>query len=90
MHRYATSTPRLAFGIAAVAMTVFTLGVFVVAPAMLDAGAHEPEPLASKVTTPASTDTVTGARIAIAAVHAPGLTQLHAHRPNRIATRKIE
>lgn len=91
MHRYETSTPRIAFGIAAVAMTVFTISVFVVAPAMLNASAHEPGQLAaSTVTTPATIGVVPGARIEVAAVHAPGLTQLQAHRPNRIGSQKVE
>ena len=91
MHRYEPSTPRLAFGIAAVAMSVLTIGVFVIAPAIMDAGAHEPEQLAaSTITTPASTGAIAGAPTQVAAVHGPGLTQLHAHRPNRIGSQKVE
>ncbi len=36
MNRYQPDTPRAAFGIAAVALTVLSLGVLVVAPAALD------------------------------------------------------
>jgi len=40
MHRYETSTPRVAFGIAAVAMTAITIGVLVVMPVRMEADSH--------------------------------------------------
>ena len=41
MNRYKTSTPRAAFGLAAIAMTALTLGLTVVLPARTDMGAHD-------------------------------------------------
>jgi hypothetical protein len=75
MHRYETSTPRVALGIAAVAMTAITVGILVVMPARIEAISHEPvSTLAtSQVTTLASTSAVTGATIDVVAVHGPGL-----------------
>jgi uncharacterized protein YjiS (DUF1127 family) len=74
MHRYETSTPRVAFAIAAVAMTVITVGVLVVMPAKLNTDDHEPSRLAaSKVATLASTSAVSGAAIDVVSLHVPGL-----------------
>jgi hypothetical protein len=75
MHRYETSTPRVALGIAAVAMTAITVAILVVIPARIEAISHEPvSTLAmSQVTTLASTSAVTGATIDVVAVHGPGL-----------------
>lgn len=74
MHRYEMSTPRVALGITAVAMTAITMGVLVVMPARMEAISHEPSMLtASKVTTLASTRAVTGATIDVVAVHEPSL-----------------
>jgi hypothetical protein len=74
MHRYETSTPRVAFAVAAVAMTAITIGVLVVMPASMEADSDEPGMLAgSKVTTLASTSAVTGATIDVVAVHESGL-----------------
>lgn len=74
MHRYETSTPRVALGITAVAMTALTMGVLVVMPASMEAARHEPRMLAaSKVTTSPSIRVVTGATIDVVAVHEPGL-----------------
>jgi hypothetical protein len=39
--RYETRTPRVAFAIAAVAMTAITLGVSVILPAKLELASHE-------------------------------------------------
>ena len=85
MHRYETSTPRVAFGITAVAMTAITIGVLVVMPARMYADSHEPGVLAaSNVTTLASTSAVTGATIDVA-VDEPGLdtTLCASSKPNR-------
>ena len=86
MHRYETSTPRVAFGITAVAMTAITIGVLVVMPARMYADSHEPGVLAaSNVTTLASTSAVTGATIDVVAVEQPGLdtTLCASSKPNR-------
>jgi hypothetical protein len=86
MHRYETSTPRVAFGITAVAMTAITIGVMVILPAKLDAEAHEPSMLvASKVTTVAPTNAVTGAAIDVVAAHEAGLATgpCTSSKPNR-------
>ena len=74
MHRYEPSTPRVAFAVAAVAMTAITLGVFVVVPATIEPDSREPNvQAASKVSTPASVSAVSDARIDIAATHGPRL-----------------
>jgi len=63
MHRYETSTPRVAFRITALAMTAITIGVLVVMPARMYADSHESGVLAaSNVTTLASTSAITGPR----------------------------
>jgi len=74
MHHYETSTPRVALGITAVAMTAITIGVLVVMPARMEADRHEPRMLATaQVTTLTSASAVTGATIDVVAVHEPGL-----------------
>src|SRR5205814_6853739 len=61
MNSYQTLIPRVAFGIAAVAMTAITIGVSVVMPARMDSDSPEPRMLdALTVTAPASTGDVTG------------------------------
>ena len=56
MNRYQPSSPRVAFGIAAIAMTVITIGVSVVMPARMDSDSREPRMLAAlKVTAAAFT-----------------------------------
>jgi len=78
MNHYEPSAPRVAFGIAAVAMTAITIGVSVIMPAQMDSTSREPRTLAaSTVTTPASTDIATGsASIDVAAVYEPGLATI--------------
>ena len=51
MNRYETSTPRAAFGLAAIAMTALTLGLTVVLPARTDMGAHDAPVLATSKAT---------------------------------------
>ena len=88
MKRYETHTPRVAFGIAAVAMTAITIGVSVVMPAKMDSDSREPRILATaKVTTPASTGVVTGsASVDVVALRDAGLStvrcasKMRAHR----------
>jgi hypothetical protein len=75
VNRYEPSTPRVAFGIAAVAMTAITIGVAVVIPASMDSDSSEPRVLeALKVTAPVSTGVATEAEsIDVVAVHEAGL-----------------
>lgn len=47
MHRYQTTTPRAAIGLAAVAMTVLTIGAAVVLPSEVLSGGRNPATLAS-------------------------------------------
>ena len=55
MNHYEPSSPRVAFGITAVAMTAITIGVSVVMPAKMDSDSREPRVLAAlKVTAPTS------------------------------------
>lgn len=42
MNDYRPSTPRATLGIAALAMTAATLGLFVFAPAMMESGGESP------------------------------------------------
>ena len=76
MNRYEPSVPRVAFGIAAVAMTAITIGMSVIMTAKMDSDRREPHMLAaSKVTTPASTDVAAGsASINVAAEYESGLS----------------
>ena len=76
MNQYEPSAPRVALGIAAVAMTAITIGMSVIMPAKMDSNSREPRMLAaSKVTTPVSTDVAAGsASINVAAVHEPRLS----------------
>jgi hypothetical protein len=76
MNRYEPLIPRVAFGIAAVAMTAITIGVSVIMPAKMDSDSREPRLLeALTVTAPASTGDVTGSEgIDVVAVHKAGLS----------------
>jgi hypothetical protein len=78
VNRYEPSSPRVAFGIAAVAMTAITIGVAVVMPAKMDSDSREPRVLAAlKVTTPASAGAVTGSEsFDVVAGHESGLSTL--------------
>ena len=59
MNRFQSSTPRLALGIAAMAMTVVTFGLFVVVPATIDSGSEDVRTqAATKLVTPAATEIV--------------------------------
>ena len=54
MQRYESSTPHVAFGIAAVAMTAITMGILVIMPAEMDFDRREPRMLeAARVMAPA-------------------------------------
>ena len=76
MNRYEPLIARVAFGIAAVAMTAITIAVSVIMPAKMDSGSPEPRMLeALTVTAPASTGDVTGSEsIDVVAVHKAGLS----------------
>jgi hypothetical protein len=84
MNRYQTLIPRVAFGIAAVAMTAITIGVSVVMPAKIDSDSAEPRMLeALTVTAPASTGEVTGSEsIDVVAVHEAGLSTVPCISPH--------
>jgi hypothetical protein len=59
MNNYRSSTPRVALGIAAVAMTAVTFGVFIVMPATIESGGEGVrKEAAAKVVTPAVTEAV--------------------------------
>jgi len=87
MNRYKTRIPRVALGLAAVAMTAITIGVSVVMPSRLDSDSREPrllEPLT--VTAPASAGEVTGSEsIHVVAVQEAGLSAVPcpSSQPNR-------
>jgi hypothetical protein len=75
VNRYQPSSPRVAFGIAAVAMTAITISVAVVIPASIDSDSREPRVLeALRVTAPASAGVVNDAEsIDVVAVHESAL-----------------
>jgi hypothetical protein len=74
MNRYEPLIPRVAFGVAAVAMTAITIGVSVIMPAKMDSDSPAPRMLeALTVTAPASTGDVTGSE-SVVAVHKAGLS----------------
>ena len=87
MNRYQPLIPRVAFGIAAIAMTAITIGVSVIMPAKMDSDSPEPRMLeALTVTAPASTGDVTGSEsIDVVAVHKAGLSAVPciSPQPNR-------
>jgi hypothetical protein len=87
MNRYEPLIPRVAFGIAAVAMTAITIGVSVIMPAKMDSDSPEPRMLeALTVTAPASTGDVTGSEsIDVVALHKAGLSAVPciSPQPNR-------
>src|SRR2546429_6112711 len=71
--RYEPSTPRVALGIAGVAMTVITIAVSVILPAQVDSVSPEPRVLvASTATPPASRGLVTVTSITVVAAREPG------------------
>ena len=93
MPTYQASTPRVAFAIAAAAMTAITMSVFVVMPAGMPADAHwlQSSTLASsKVDTGASASAVPVARIDVAAVREPGSATARTRHPTAAAAHKVE
>jgi hypothetical protein len=72
MNYYEPSIPRVALGIAAVAITVITIAVTVILPAQMDLGSNEPRMLAaSKVTAPAFKGLATVTRIDVVSAREP-------------------
>ena len=73
MNRYQSSTPRAAFGVAALALTALTLALFVGAPATLGTGTAQDVTLASAArTTVAPTEVaITPSRIEVVGVREP-------------------
>ncbi|HVR94682.1 MAG TPA: hypothetical protein VHI75_12665 [Casimicrobiaceae bacterium] len=87
MNHYEPLIPRVAFGIAAVAMTAITIGVSVIMPTKMDSDSREPRMLeALTVTAPASTGDVTGSESTdVVAAHKAGLSAVPciSPQPNR-------
>jgi hypothetical protein len=75
MNRFQSSTPRVALGIAAVAMTVVTFGLLVIVPATIEFGTEDIRTQATaKLVTPAVTEVVTiPTRIDVLGVREMGL-----------------
>ena len=72
MNQYEPSIPRVALGIATVAMTVITIAASVILPAQMDSGSREPRMLAaSKATAPASIGLATVTSIEVVAKREP-------------------
>ena len=70
---YEPPIPRVACGLAGVAMTVITLAVAVILPAQMDSGSREAHRLAaSRATAPASTGFATVTSIDVVATRQPG------------------
>ena len=84
---YEPSSPRVALGIAGVAMTVITIAVSVILPAQMDSMGREPRVLvASTATPPASNGLVTGMRITVVAAREPSSSTVPV-RPGEAAPR---
>jgi hypothetical protein len=90
---YEPSSPRVALGIAGVAMTAITIAVSVILPAQMDSGSQEPRMLAPlKANAPASTRLVAVTRVDVVALREPGSVTLPvqigeaALQPARIGT----
>ncbi|MGH8852165.1 MAG: hypothetical protein ACREYD_14350 [Casimicrobiaceae bacterium] len=82
MHRYKTSTPRLALGITAFAMTALTITALVIVPAIVEADNHQPDILAApKAATLASASAVAGSTANVVALREP-----ESAAPMRVAT----
>jgi hypothetical protein len=71
-HTYEPSIPRVAFGIAGVAMTVITVAISVILPALMDSGSRDARTLAaSKATAPASVGLAIVTRIDVVSAREP-------------------
>jgi len=72
MKHYEPSIPRVALGIATVAMTVITIAVSLILPAQMDSGSRDlPTLAASKATAPTSMDPAPVTRVDVVAVREP-------------------
>ena len=69
MNRYDLSIPRLALGIAAAAMTALSIVVFVVAPAGIEAAAHDAELGKSTTATLASIKAASDTAVDLVVLH---------------------
>jgi len=87
MNRFDPSTPRTAFGIAAIAMTALTIDLLVVAPTKVDSGSLAVISLATaKAVTQGTTEVaITPARIDVVGVRETNVT---AQSQNTAAKRK--
>jgi hypothetical protein len=91
MNRYETLIPRVAWGIAAVAMTAITIGVSVVMPAKMDSDSHEPRMLAALKVTAAGFRASSPARASTSSLYMrQGCPRPPAPRHIRIASQKAE
>ena len=91
MLRYRTSTPRFAFGIAAAAMMAATMGIMVVAPATIEAGAREATMLAAPEIAPAVLrGAIASSPLAVAALYQPWFEMAEARHMKRNATPKAK
>jgi hypothetical protein len=69
---YEPSIPRVALGVAGIAMTVITIAVSVILPAQMASGSREARMLASNASAAASMGLATVTRIDVVAVREPG------------------
>jgi len=80
MNRYQTSIPRAGLAIAALTLTVLTLGVSVIVPSKMDSATRSGDALASKAGAPAPTEIVDVGRIDVIAVRDAAFIPVHVHR----------
>ncbi len=76
MNRYENSSPRAAFGIAAVAMTVITVGMLVIVPATIDSGRDELRTLATPAVPALADVAISPAHVDVIAVRGPSLASV--------------
>jgi hypothetical protein len=88
MRRYDTGVPRLAFGIAAIAMTAITIAAAVVAPVRLDSsGADRALLAAAKVIAPAPIEVaIIPGQIEVVGIRSPDLAAERAQGVQKTAT----
>ena len=76
MNHYEPSIPRVALGIAAVAMTAITIGVSAILPAQMDSGRHQAGMLTASKAAPASIGLGTVTSINVISAREPGSSAL--------------
>src|SRR5579872_1832595 len=88
MRRYETRVPRMAFGIAAIALTAITIAVGVVAPARLDSSSAGRAALAAaKVRAPAPVEVaIVPRQIEVVGIRSPDLAAERAQGVQKTAT----